>query len=159
MGAVLSPYEIATAAHVVSGARSIVVSTAYGTTLEAKVVRIDNSVDAAVLRVPAPLKHPVRIRPNVAMTGEMVNALGLRLPAGAPPMLHSGVVGASKWTSNGVAVPVHFLHLKGEKGMSGGGVFDQSGALIGIVIRIDGRLGYLSALPIADFCVRLGCDR
>jgi hypothetical protein len=49
---------------------------------------------------------------------------------------------------------VIFSGIKGAKGMSGGGLFDAAGDLLGIVIRIDGKLDYLSALPVAELCTR-----
>lgn len=156
MGVVLSPYEVVTAAHVVWRAEVITISAVNGAKVSAKVVSIDSAIDAAVLRLEQPVGRTATVRLSAARTGEEVSTLGLmpRSFVDAPPV-RSGIIGASKWTSNGVAVPTLFLQLKGEKGMSGGGVFDGKGELIGIVIRIDGTLGYLSALPVADLCARI----
>jgi hypothetical protein len=73
---------------------------------------------------------------------------------GEAPTIASGVIGATRWTVNGVPVAVIFSGIKGEKGMSGGGLFDAAGDLLGIIVRIDGTLGYLSALPVAELCTR-----
>jgi S1-C subfamily serine protease len=154
MGVVTPSREIATAAHVVWGARTIIVTDAQGSCLPATVAQIDERVDVAVLRVERPPDHFAAIRVKPAVAGERVGVV-TRSPAGHAPAIASGVVGATRWTSYGVPVPLIFTGIKGEKGMSGGGLFDAAGALVGIIIRIDRPSGYLTALPIAEFCARL----
>jgi S1-C subfamily serine protease len=153
MGAVIAVNEIATAAHVVWRARSIMVTTGDGSHVPAKIIHIDDDVDAAILRVERPLGRPTTIRRSLPVAGEKVSAVE-RLRQGGVPIVTFGAVGAGRWTTNGVAVPTVLSLIKGEKGMSGGGLFDAEGKLLGIIIRIDGTLGYLSALPIAEFCAR-----
>lgn len=154
MGVVTPSREIATAAHVVWGARAITVTDAQGARLAATVAQIDDRADVAVLRVEGPLEHFAAIRVKPAMAGERVDAVA-RVPSGAVPRIASGVVGATRWTSYGVPVPLIFSGIKGEKGMSGGGLFDAAGALVGVIIRIDRPSGYLTALPIGELCARL----
>jgi serine protease Do len=154
MGVVISPtHEIATAAHVVWQAESITITDLKGTKARARVVCIDKTVDVALLRVEHPPEHFATIRASPAVTGEWVDVVERPEP-GEAPNVTSGPIGATRWTVNGVPVAVIFSGIKGEKGMSGGGLFDAAGDLLGIVIRIDGRFGYLSALPVAELCTR-----
>jgi len=158
MGVVTSAREIATAAHVVWGATVITVTDAKGAKLAARVQRFDRDVDVALLRVEQPLGDFARFRARPAAFGERVLAVEVRRPDGAASFAR-GAIGATRWTSHGVSVPLIFTGIKGEKGMSGGGLFDERGELLGIIIRIDRTLGYLTALPVAEFCARLArCD-
>jgi S1-C subfamily serine protease len=154
MGVVVQQRVIATAAHVVWRAKAIAAIDARGTRVAARIERIDPDADVALLRVDARLTHvaPIRLRP--AATSEQVVAVGLRKAEERPNLL-VGSVSAARWTSNGVAIPTMLTSIKGEKGMSGGGLFDASGELVGIVVRIDRTLAYLTALPVAALCTRL----
>ena len=154
MGVVIAPArEIATAAHVVWQAQSITIMDLNGAKARARVVCIDKAVDIALLRVERPLKYFATIRKRPAVTGEAVDVVERPEP-GEAPNIYSGAVGATHWTVNGVPASLIFSGIKGEKGMSGGGLFDAAGDLLGIVIRIDGRMGYLSVLPVAELCTR-----
>jgi len=146
--------EIVTAAHVVWQADAITVTDAKGAQLRARVVCIDKAVDVAVLRAEGPLQNFATIRAGPAAAGELVGVVERPAPDESPRVA-SGVIQTVRWTSHGVPVPLIFSGIKGAKGMSGGGLFDAGGELVGIVIRIDGSLGYLSALPIAELCKRL----
>ncbi len=154
MGVITGASEIATAAHVVWRARSITVTNAQGTRTQARVEHIDAEVDAALLRIDRRLGPAATVRVRPAVTGERVAAPGLR-SADEPQNLIEGTVWATRWRSHGVAVPLVLTSIRGEKGMSGGGLFDERGHLIGIVSRIDRTLGYLSALPVEHLCARL----
>ncbi len=154
MGVVMAPArEIATAAHVVWQAESITITNLEGAKARARVVCIDKAVDVALLRLEHPPEHSAAIRATPAVTGERVGVVGHPRP-GAAPSVASGALAATRWTVNGVPVALIFSGIKGEKGMSGGGLFDAAGDLLGIVIRIDSRFGYLSALPVAELCAR-----
>lgn len=153
MGVVTPSREIATAAHVVWGARVINITDAKGARVAARIACIDSKVDAAILRVEQALEHFATIRLKPAVTGERVGVVERRR-RNEIPNIAFGAIGAARWTSNGVPVPLIFSGIKGEKGMSGGGLFDASGGLVGIIIRVDTNLGYLSALPAAELRTR-----
>jgi S1-C subfamily serine protease len=154
MGVVMAPTrEIATAAHVVWQAESITVTDLKGAKARARIVCIDKAVDIALLRVERPPENFATIRARPTVTGEWVSVVERPEPD-EEPSVTSGAIEATRWTVNGVPAAVIFSGIKGEKGMSGGGLFDAAGDLVGIVIRIDGRLGYLSALPVAELCTR-----
>jgi S1-C subfamily serine protease len=154
MGVVMAPArEIATAAHVVWQAESITITNLQGAKARARVVCIDKAVDVALLRLEHPPKHFAAIRARPAVTGEPVEVVERPEPDEEPNVL-TGAIEATRWTANGVPVALIFSGIKGEKGMSGGGLFDAAGDVLGIIVRIDGTLGYLSALPIAELCTR-----
>lgn len=154
MGVVMAPArEIATAAHVVWQADSITITDLKGAKARARVVCIDKAVDVALLRVEHPPEHFATIRERPAVTGEWVDVVERTEPGEAPNVI-SGALASAHWSVNGVPVSLIFSGIKGEKGMSGGGLFDAAGDLLGIVIRIDGRFGYLSALPVTELCTR-----
>jgi S1-C subfamily serine protease len=154
MGVVMSPArEIATAAHVVWQAESITITDFKGARSRARVMCIDEAVDIALLRVEKPPRQFVTIRASPAVTGEPVRAVDRPQPD-EPPRVLTGAIEATRWTANGVPVPLIFSGIKGEKGMSGGGLFDAAGDLLGIIIRINGTVGNLSALPVAELCTR-----
>jgi S1-C subfamily serine protease len=159
MGVITSSREIATAAHVVSGAKLINITDANGAKVPARVACIDKKVDVAILRAEQPLEHFATIRSKPVVTGERVGVVEHRRPSGTPNTTF-GKVEATKWTSHGTPVPLIFSGIKGEKGMSGGGLFDKTGQLVGIIVRVDSTLGYLSALPAVELFTRLSrCAR
>ena len=145
--------EIVTAAHVVWQADAITITDAKGAKFRARVLCIDKTVDVALLRVDGRLENFATIRARPAVMGEPVGVVE-RSQSDEPPRIVSGVIGAARWTSHGVPVPLIFSGIKGAKGMSGGGLFDATGELLGIVIRIDSSVGYLSAVPITELCTR-----
>jgi S1-C subfamily serine protease len=154
MGVVMAPArEIATAAHVVWQADSITITDLKGAKARARVVCIDPAVDVALLRVERPPRHFATARATPAVTGEAVGVVERQRPGDAPSFA-TGAIAATRWTVNGVPVALIFSGIKGAKGMSGGGLFDAAGDLLGIVIRIEARFGYLSALPVAELCTR-----
>ena len=153
MGVVVGGNYIFTAAHVVWEAKQISVTTPAGAHVVAVIVAIDADTDSAVLRVLHTLTHSATIRQKPAVTGESVSVV-TPVSASERAEIYSGKTGSTKWTSHGVSVPLIFSGIKGEKGMSGGGLYDAQDALIGIIVRIDGTLGYLHALPITEFCKR-----
>ena len=153
MGVVTPSREIATAAHVVWGAKLINITDAKGARVPARVACVDRKVDVAILRVEQALEHFATIRSKPAVTGERVRVVEHRRPNGRPNIAF-GVIGATKWTSHGAPVPLIFSGIKGEKGMSGGGLFDATGELVGIIVRVDSTLGYLSALPVTELSTR-----
>ena len=153
MGVVVLAREIATAAHVVWDAKTITVIDARGNKVAARVERVDQDADIALLSVETELEHAAAIRLRPVVTGERVVAVRWQRSNGTAS-LAAGSVWATRWTSHGVAVPTILTSIKGQKGMSGGGLFDENGQLVGIVIRIDRTLSYLSTLPVSELCTR-----
>ena len=153
MGTAMPERDIFTAAHVVWGAQRITVTDSSGAKHRAIVVGIDKELDAAVLRVERELVHTTVLRTKPVVTGEAVSVVGLRY-ADEEPILTQGNIASATWTSHGIPVPLIHSGIKGEKGMSGGGLFDASGNIVGVVVRVDNTLGYLSVLPITTFCKR-----
>lgn len=149
MGVVTRARQIATAAHVVWGATSITLTDVNGARFTARMQHVNAEADVALLRVDRPLGDIATARERPAALGERVLAVGLRHERGGAGLAR-GTIGATRWTSHGVSVPLIFTGIRGEHGMSGGGVFDERGALLGIVVRIERSLGYLMALPVAQ---------
>ena len=152
-GVAIASREVVTAAHVVWGAEKISVVLANGLVVPARITDIDRDLDIAILRVERPLTIFSAARMKPVVTGERVSAVERPRPNEAPRVT-SANIGATRWPSNGVLVPLIFSGIKGEKGMSGGGLFDSNGELVGIIIRIDGELSYLNALQVVELCTR-----
>ena len=153
MGVVVSRTEVFTAAHVVFGATKIKLVDATGMAFTAEIVSIDYDVDIAILRIDRLFQDFAYIRSRPAAPSERVSVVPLSRLSGEQT-LSSGTIGTVHFTSHGVPVPLIFSGIKGEKGQSGGGLFDDKGYLVGIIIRIDARLSYLSALPAQELCTR-----
>lgn len=151
MGVAIAQSQIATAAHVVFAAERITVQDANGNTMRAHVIKMDDAHDIALLKITAMLPS-VAIRTYPIASGERVGAFTITKPYRE---LGEAVL-AAKYPSNGIPTPLIFTGIKGEKGMSGGGLFDEHGRVVGIIVRID-RLGYMSAVPMGTFCRQLAC--
>jgi|DewCreStandDraft_4_1066084.scaffolds.fasta_scaffold119801_2 S1-C subfamily serine protease len=148
LGVTTAAREVTTAAHLVWGAQRIAVIAGDGTRLPARIERIDAGIDAALLAVARPLRPQATLRVRPVQAGEALTAFA-GSDAAAPL---AGRALAPRWTSHALAVPLILTDIKGAKGASGGGLFDARGQLVGIVIRIDRTLGYLSALPAEALC-------
>lgn len=152
MGVATRPDEIVTAAHVVWGAARITITDARGGRQRAAIARIDPGADIALLRIENRLDAVAELRSAPAQRGERVGAL--QHTTARVTLVAAATVWDTRWRSHGVPAPLILTGIKGRKGMSGGGLFDASGKLLGIIIRIDRRLGYLSALPVVELCLR-----
>jgi S1-C subfamily serine protease len=164
--AVHSEGLVATAAHVVAGARSLRVHLPDGTTLDAKVHALDEVSDLAVLRIPRPTPDYLPLAPADSMTlGQRVFTLGF--PAldvlGEDPKFTEGVIASLAGPSfqpraYQITVPI-------QPGSSGGALVTEQGHAIGVVTGVanpDSFLAKTGYLPQSvnyaarsDFLARL----
>lgn len=131
---------IITCAHVVDGADTITVTTYDGIEYEAEVVGSDTEDDIAVLKIDAEGLTPATIGDSSSVeTGETVYAAGN--PGGTlSGTITDGIVSAvnreiTVSLDSGETITLNVIQTNAavSPGSSGGGLFDSTGALIGIV--------------------------
>lgn len=148
---------VLTAAHVVFGATGIRLLDAEGRESTARIVAIDFSRDAALLAPSQSFPGRSLIGERAAATGEVVQVVPRWEPRQEDePVMSRAQIQTTKWSNSSVAVPLMMTGIKGETGMSGGGLFDARGRIVGIIVRIHSQLGYLFAVPIAEVCASVG---
>ncbi len=126
---------IATCAHVVDGAKSVKVTLNDDTAYDAEVVGIDKNNDIAIIRIEAKDLTPAIVGDSETLTvGSEVIAIGnplgeLRGTATA------GIISATNRTIEVEGQTMTLIHTDAaiSPGNSGGGLFDATGKLIGIV--------------------------
>lgn len=132
-GFLVGPHRVVTAAHVVEGAASVVVSNA-GDAIPATVIGVDAEYDLAVLEVSSAMTgHVFDLETSITSPGSAVAVIGH--PLGDPLTITQGVVsrvGPQLWPHVQVDASIN-------PGNSGGPVVDHDGDVIGIVVakRVD----------------------
>ena len=126
---VVAPEALATNCHVLAKARRVVVRHEK-TSFDARLDLWDTARDLCQLRAPGLPAPPVRMAPTTAVVvGENVYAIGT--PRGLELTMSAGLVSSLRKNSNGQIVLVQTsASISG--GSSGGGLFDESGALVGL---------------------------
>jgi S1-C subfamily serine protease len=149
--------HILTNEHVVSGATTVRVTFASGSTLDARVVGTDPSTDLALVRVEAPpgSLSPVPIGDSASLRiGDPVLAVGD--PFGYAGSATAGIVsglGRSIRSPNGFSVPDAIqTDAAVNRGNSGGALLNDRGELIGVPAQIadsgvDANVGVAFAIP------------
>jgi S1-C subfamily serine protease len=149
--------HILTNEHVVSGATTVRVTFASGSTIDARVVGTDPSTDLAVVKVDAPAGSlsPVPIGDSSQVViGEPVLAIGN--PFGYAGSATAGIVsglGRSIQSPNGFSVPDAIqTDAAVNHGNSGGALLNDEGELVGVPAQIadsgvDANVGVAFAIP------------
>ena len=141
---------IITNAHVVGSARTVEVRTADGRTFTGTVLGLDETVDTAIVRVPAtnlpaaPLADSDRLE-----VGQIAVAIGN--PLGLERTVTRGVVSATNRDPRGVGIATGLIQTDAaiNPGNSGGPLLDSSGRVIGInTAMYSGTTGLGFAVPI-----------
>lgn len=153
MGTAVDGGIVLTAAHVVFGASQIQLTDAEGRVSSARIIALDPALDVAVLSLSRSLPGRSLIRERATARGEETVVVPRWDPSAEeePAMLRAPIQ-TTLWSNGSIAVPLILTGIKGETGMSGGGLFDARGRIVGIVVRITSQLGYLSVVPIAAVC-------
>ncbi len=144
---------IVTCAHVVSSASQISVTLHDGSEYTAKIVGTDESNDIAVLKIDASgLTAAVLGTSGTLVTGEQVVAIGNPLGS-LGGTVTDGIISATdrEITLSGTTMTLLQTNAAVNPGNSGGGLFDMTGALVGIVnakAAIDDVEGLGFAIPI-----------
>jgi S1-C subfamily serine protease len=129
--------DIATNAHVVSGARTVMVTLPNGSRVAATVVGSDPDADLAVVRMEGASLPPLGLATDVnPRVGDFVIAAGNALALEGTPTVTVGIISALGRTvsfSNGTTLS-HLLQTDAaiSSGDSGGPLLSASGAVIGI---------------------------
>lgn len=147
---------IATNAHVIEGAREIMVTLSDGTTMSAKVVNRDRSRDLAVLQVERTGLAAAEFGDSEALrAGDAIVAIGNALALGNEPTATSGIVsGLNRAVSTQTSPSLtHMLQVDAaiNSGNSGGPLIDWAGRVVGINTASSTsaeNIGF--AIPIAD---------
>ena len=165
---VTSKGRVLTNAHVIDGAKAVLVTTSDGTELEAKVVGIDKRSDVAVLQLQGDLPKLTPLAFGDASKlrlGEVVLAVGN--PFGVGQSVTMGIVSA-KGRATGSSDYQDFIQTDAaiNPGNSGGALVNLKGELVGINTAILSRNGGYQgvgfaipsdmAKPIMDMLVRDG---
>jgi S1-C subfamily serine protease len=135
-GFAVSPEHVVTARHLVVGAERAVVRTIDGRSLEARVVGTDARTDLALLRTESSTLQPARLGDSEGLAiGDTVLAIGN--PYGLGHSLAVGVLGSRgrRFASGEAAEGARYLQLTVPlyPGNSGGPIFDDSGAVVGVL--------------------------
>jgi S1-C subfamily serine protease len=135
-GFLLDRHHVATAAHVVGGARTINLKQGSGTVAKGTVVGADPSQDVALVRTDAPIDgHVFSLANRAPQKSETVAAIGI--PSGQPPAVRRGSVRgiAHKLSATGAAgQPLIQTDTRIRHGDSGGPLLStKDGAVLGMV--------------------------
>lgn len=120
--------DILTNFHVVCWARRILITTKNGQRLPASVVYCDAERDLAILRVAGKLAPAELSASTTIGVGQKVYAIGA--PRGLSWSLSDGIVSAIRKTDSGQVLVQTTVPIS--PGSSGGGLFDETGALVGL---------------------------
>ena len=134
-GVVIGPHEIITARHLIPDSRErIVITTASGERIDARVKGTDARTDLALLTVESDLM-PAEVSSSAsARVGDQVFAVGN--PFGLGHSVSVGVIGATKRRldrQNGPQVELLQLSIPLNPGNSGGPIFDREGRMVGLL--------------------------
>jgi serine protease Do len=141
---------ILTNAHVVQGAREVIVKMSDRREFRAKVLGADSVTDVAVLRIEATGLPTVRLGdPRKLEVGDPVLAIGA--PYGLEQSVTKGIVSAKGRSLPGDSAIVPFIQTDAavNPGNSGGPLFDGSGAVVGINSQIYSESGGFQGLSFA----------
>lgn len=148
--------DIATNAHVVSGAQQMQVTFSNGQSVAATLVGINSTADLAVVHVsvPASSLHPVTFgNSDSLLIGDTVYAIGA--PFGLSESLTAGIISGLHRANNGGrgSIPSNLIQVDAaiNPGNSGGALLNSQGQVIGINESIEspvaGNVGVGFAIP------------
>lgn len=161
--------HIVTGLHVVEGSETLRVSDTAGSVFEARVVATQEASDLALLKVDLPDAHPLRpVEISVSdelRVGQLAFVIGNPYALGRS--LTAGVVSAVNRVVHIDEQTVFRNMIQTDAavnpGSSGGGLFDSSGRLIGIVSVLystqGGSMGIAFAVPASDVRALLASSR
>jgi serine protease Do len=140
---------VLTNAHVVEGAKEVVVKLTDRREFIAKVLGSDKKTDVAVLKIDAKALPVVQFgRPDALQAGEWVLAIGS--PFGFENSVTAGVVSATgRSLPSDAAVPFIQTDVAVNPGNSGGPLFNARGEVVGINAQIYSRSGGYEGLSFA----------
>lgn len=137
--------RLLTAAHCVKGAGPLVLVKSGSEELLSAVERVDEGKDLALLKVAAAPIHEVASFGPEPAVGDRLAAQGPML--GMHGVYMEGIVSRPRVTYNDGDINM-LLEMPVLPGMSGSGVFDQKGRLVGVVLRMTPGFAWVSQIDI-----------
>ena len=138
-----------TAAHIVSGQRSAVVTLANGAQVKARVLHVDKEFDLAILKLPTGEYPTARLGDaTIAATGDSIIAVGFALDLPGPPSARMGII-SRVFREPGSGRDVLQTDAAINQGDSGGAIVDMSGRVVGIISSTLVRQGAQAARGIS----------
>lgn len=122
---------ILTAAHVVESATSIEIETADGKKMPAKVLWIAKAHDVAVIQYEGAVLPSAQLSCGSLRQGDAIQAFGN--PGAIQFAKFNGFI-STKEEERAIWKVAHVMDITGMPGMSGGGVFNMAGKLVGVFV-------------------------
>ncbi|HTQ31473.1 MAG TPA: trypsin-like peptidase domain-containing protein [Opitutaceae bacterium] len=144
-----------TAAHVVSGLKTVSVRLHNGLVLDAEVVRVDEGADVALIKLPGTSHKPVELAPDKPAVGMDVYAIGNPALEELSSSVTKGVVSGNREIDGHKLIQTD---VSANPGNSGGPLISKDGRVIGIVcskIAGPGFEGLAFAVPISEAIAKL----
>jgi len=142
---------VLTAAHVVSGLKSVPVRLHSGLTLDADVLRIDDGFDVALLKLPGSSHKPIELdHTDAPASGSDAYALGCPAMEELSSSVTKGIVSGEREMAGRKFIQTD---VKVNPGNSGGPLVDKDGRAFGIVswkVTASGYEGLAFAIPISE---------
>ncbi|MEL1241273.1 S1C family serine protease [Flavobacterium flavipallidum] len=130
---------IVTNFHVVSGSEKITVLDSNGKEFEAKLIRKNEQLDLALIKVDATFKSSFSLNDNKYMVGDDIFVIGTPASTELGQTLTKGIVSGTRKNENNIYIQID---ASVNPGNSGGALVKKSGEFIGIVNSKLAGLGY-----------------
>ncbi|MBI2813166.1 MAG: trypsin-like peptidase domain-containing protein [Opitutae bacterium] len=150
---------VLTAAHVVSGLKTVPVRLRSGLVLDADVLRLDDGFDVALLKLPGSSHQPIELdRAGAPTAGGDAYALGCPAMEELSSSVTKGVVSGAREIAQRKFIQTD---VKVNPGNSGGPLVDKDGRAFGIIswkISAPGYEGLAFAIPLSEALKALNLD-
>jgi S1-C subfamily serine protease len=144
-----------TAAHVVSGLKTAPVRLASGLILEADVLRVDETADVALIKIPGSAHKPIELLISTPATGTDIFAVGNPLDEGLKSSVSKGIVSGDREIEGRKFLQTD---VSANPGSSGGPLLTSDGRAAGVLswkIAAPGLEGLAFAAPTREALARL----
>lgn len=147
--------HVLTAAHVVSGLKTVPVRLHGGLSLDAEVLRVDETTDVALLKLPGTSHKPLELGSESPAIGTDVYAIGNPALEELGASVTKGIVSGEREIAGRKFIQTD---VSANPGNSGGPLLDKNGRVLGIIswkVAAPGYEGLSFAVPIQEALTRL----